>query len=52
MRTQSTLTRMAALAAALVAAALLPSNTALAHCDSMDGPVVKDAWPRTGSSRC
>lgn len=36
-------TRMAALVLALTVAALLPSNTTMAHCDSMDGPVVKDA---------
>jgi hypothetical protein len=42
-KTHTNLNRMTALVLALVVAALLPSNTAMAHCDSMDGPVVKDA---------
>lgn len=43
MKTHSYLVRLTVLALALMGAALLPSNTAMAHCDSMDGPVVKDA---------
>lgn len=43
MTTHSHLIRTAALVLALTVAALLPSNTAMAHCDSMDGPVVTDA---------
>jgi hypothetical protein len=43
MRTHSYLFRLTVLALTLMAAAVLPSNVAMAHCDSMDGPVVKDA---------
>jgi hypothetical protein len=42
MKAHQVLTRMAALLSALMLAALL-SGPARAHCDSMDGPVVKDA---------
>lgn len=43
MKTQSHLFRLTVLALALMGTALLPSNAVLAHCDSVDGPVVKDA---------
>lgn len=42
MRTNRTLLR-AALAGAILTAALLPSPSAFAHCDTMDGPVVQAA---------
>jgi hypothetical protein len=37
------LIRLTVLVFALMIAALLPPKIAMAHCDSMDGPVVKDA---------
>ena len=43
MKTHSRLSRLTVLVVALIAAAILSSDTAMAHCDSMDGPVVKDA---------
>lgn len=43
MGTHSYLRRLTVLALVLMVAALLTSNAAMAHCDSMDGPVVKDA---------
>lgn len=43
MKTHPCLVRWTVRALALMVAALLPSNAAMAHCDSMDGPVVKDA---------
>jgi hypothetical protein len=43
MKTHPHLIRLTVLVFALMVAALLPPNTAMAHCDSMDGPVVKDA---------
>lgn len=43
MKKHSRLFRLTVLAVALMVAALVPSNAVMAHCDSMDGPVVRDA---------